>query len=29
MRATSKEASYIHKNFPKNYLLKKIRTMIG
>lgn len=29
MRATSKEASYIHKNFPKNYLLKKIGTMIG
>jgi hypothetical protein len=29
IRATSKNASYIHKNFPKNSFLKKIRIMIG
>jgi hypothetical protein len=29
IRATSKQTSYIHKNFTKSYLLKKIRTMIG
>ncbi len=29
IRASSKKYSYIHKNFPKNYLLKKLNLMIG
>jgi len=29
IRASSKKYSYIHKNFPQNYLLKKLNLMIG
>ncbi len=29
LRASSKKYSYIHKNFPKNYLLKKFNLLIG
>jgi hypothetical protein len=29
IRASSKKNSYIHKNFPKNYLLKKLNLMIS
>jgi hypothetical protein len=28
-RASSKKYSYIHKNFPQNYLLKKLHLIIG